>query len=160
MNTDFGQFTHDLVERYFRTCLFYGVYPSMFSHNASEDRYWDDPALVDRDRDLFIFYVPLIRALGEAGWEPMTWALSSDPDVYVERYGSGAGLYVTTRNVSEGEKTYVLDLTAAELGLSAAADMDFEDMLTGQILTATSDGETLTLSDTLAAGDVRMLHPR
>ena len=159
MNTDFNLFTHEMVESYFRTTLFYGVYPSMFSHNASEDRYWDDPTLYERDRDLFVFYVPLIRTLGEAGWEPVTWVTSSDGEVYVERYGSGESLYVTTRSTAEEERTYVLTLTAGELGLTPGADVTFEDMLTGTTVVAAAAGATLTLSDTLAPQDVRMLHP-
>ena len=160
MNTDFNQFTHEMVESYFRTTLFYGVYPSMFSHNASEDRYWDDPALYDRDRDLFVFYVPLIRTLGEAGWEPVTGATSSDAEVYVERYGGGETLHVTTRNVAGEERTYVLTLSAAEVGLTPGTDVTFEDLLTGTTVTAAAGGDTLTLTDTLAPQGVRMFHPR
>jgi len=78
----------------------------------------------------------------------------------VERYGSAGSLYLTTRNASAETRTFTLAVTAAELGLSAAADLEFEDMLTGEVLTATADGETLNLSDTLAAEEVRMLHPR
>jgi hypothetical protein len=53
MNTRYDQFGTELVERYFQRALFYGIYPSMFSHNASENPYWRNPTWYNRDRALF-----------------------------------------------------------------------------------------------------------
>ena len=86
-NTDFHRFDHAMVERYMQRVLFYALYPSMFSVDAASSPYWEDASLYDRDRGLFAKYVPLIRELGETGWEPVTRARSSNPRVYVERYG-------------------------------------------------------------------------
>jgi hypothetical protein len=36
MNTDYDRFTPDLVEKYFQRCLFYGMWPGFFSHNAAD----------------------------------------------------------------------------------------------------------------------------
>ena len=66
-----------------------GLYPSMFSANSFSGRYWETPVLYERDRPLFKRYIPLIRRLNTAGWQPITYATSSDASVYVERYGSG-----------------------------------------------------------------------
>jgi hypothetical protein len=156
MNTDFSQFTHEMVERYFQVALFYGIYPSMFSHNASEDRYWDDPALVERDRDLFIQYIPLIRSLGQAGWEPVTHATSSDAEVYVERFGDGPSFFLTVRNTAAEQRTANLVIEAEPLSLSGTTDLDFVDSLTGATVAATADGTHLTLADTLLPEQVRM----
>jgi hypothetical protein len=156
MNTDFSAFTHDLVESYFKTSLFYGVYPGMFSYNASENAYWDDAALVERDRDLFKRYIPLIKILGSAGWQPVTFARSSDPAIYVERYGHATALCLTTRNDSTQAVSYTLSLDAGSLGLSTTAPVSFTDRISGTSFPATINGTTLTLTDTLQAGDVRM----
>jgi uncharacterized repeat protein (TIGR01451 family) len=93
--------THELVERYFQVALFYGFYPSMFSHNAAEDPYWTDPALYNRDRDLFKRYIPLIRRLNCAGWQPVTYAATDSDSVYIERFGDWPDLHFTLRNTTE-----------------------------------------------------------
>ncbi|HWI60101.1 MAG TPA: hypothetical protein VNZ22_22940, partial [Bacillota bacterium] len=56
MNTDYNTFTSDLVERYFQRSLFYGIFPSMFSHNAADNPYWQNPKWYNRDRPLFKKY--------------------------------------------------------------------------------------------------------
>jgi hypothetical protein len=156
MNTDFSVFDHAMVERYFKIELFYGVYPSFFSHNASEDRYWDDPVLVDRDRDLFVKYIPLIRGLGAAGWEPVTFATTSDPDVYVERWGSGATLHFTVRNMAAEARSYELAIDAVAAGLTAGVAATFDEPISGTTFTATPSGSDLLISDTIASEDVRL----
>ncbi|MBN1441294.1 MAG: hypothetical protein JXA90_01235, partial [Planctomycetes bacterium] len=87
MNTDYNALGPELVEEYFLISLFHGFYPSMFSHNASEDPYWKNPRWYDRDRHLFVKYQPLIRRVAEAGWRPVTHARCTDPDILVERFG-------------------------------------------------------------------------
>ncbi len=87
-NTDFRKFDHSMVERYMQRVLFYGFHPSMFSVDAASDPYWENPDLYNRDRELFRKYVPLVREIAEAGWEPVTLARSSNRNVFVERFGS------------------------------------------------------------------------
>jgi hypothetical protein len=87
MNTQFEDFSHELVERYMKRCLAYGMFPGFFSHNAAEGHYFTRPELYDRDRPLFKRYVPLCKRVAEAGWEPITQASSNDEHVYVERFG-------------------------------------------------------------------------
>jgi hypothetical protein len=87
MNTDYNRFTPDLVERYFQRCLFYGFFPSMFSHNASENPYWQNPTWYNRDRALFKRYIPLVKQVAEAGWQPLTGAVCDNPQIFIERFG-------------------------------------------------------------------------
>ncbi|MHB0957440.1 MAG: hypothetical protein ACYC0X_25455 [Pirellulaceae bacterium] len=87
MNTRFEDFSHELVGKYMRRALAYGMFPGFFSHNASEGHYFSRPDLYNRDRDLFRQYVPLCRRVAEAGWEPLTGARCGDEDVCVERFG-------------------------------------------------------------------------
>ena len=86
-NTDFHKFDHDMVERYMRRVLFYGLFPSMFSVDAASNPYWENPEIYNRDRSLFKKYVPLVREVAEAGWEPVTLARSSNRNVFAERFG-------------------------------------------------------------------------
>ena len=97
MNTQFERFSHELVERYMKRTLAYGMFPGFFSHNAAEGHYFTRPELYERDRPLFQRYVPLCRQVAEAGWEPLTGVASSDERVYVERFGEE---YLTVFNDS------------------------------------------------------------
>ncbi len=107
MNTDFNQFPAALVEKYMKRCLAYGMFPGFFSANASEGHYFSRPDLYDRDRPLFKKYVPLVKRVAEAGWQPVTRARSSDERVYVERFGRR---YLTVFNDSREERTATITL--------------------------------------------------
>ena len=89
MNTDYDAFTPDLVERYFQRSLFYGMWPGMFSHNAADHPYWQNPKWYDRDRPLFKKYLPLVKRVAEAGWQPVTQAACDNAKIWVERFGPG-----------------------------------------------------------------------
>jgi hypothetical protein len=90
MNTDFDALAPH-VEQYFQRSLFYGFYPSMFSHNAAENPYWQNPVWYNRDRPLFRKYLPVIRAVAEAGWQPVTAATCDNPAIWIERFGADPG---------------------------------------------------------------------
>ena len=53
MNSRFEDFSHELVEKYMKRSLAYGMFPGFFSHNASQGHYFTRPELYDRDRPLF-----------------------------------------------------------------------------------------------------------
>ncbi|MBN2451093.1 MAG: hypothetical protein JXR77_11935 [Lentisphaeria bacterium] len=119
LNTVFDTFEPAWVERYFSRCLAYGIFPGFFSHNAADDPYWTRPALYERDRPLFRRFLPVIRALSAAGWEPVTHARSDNPKVYLERFGSPGGpLYLTAFNDSDEAQTSRIHIDAAALGLA------------------------------------------
>ena len=107
MNTRFEQFSHELVEKYMKRSLAYGMFPGFFSHNASQGHYFTRPELYERDRDLFKKYIPLCKLVGEAGWEPITLARSSDSHVYVERFGEK---FLTVFNDSPEQRTVTIEL--------------------------------------------------
>jgi hypothetical protein len=97
-NTNFNNFSHDDVRRYMERSLFYGIFPSFFSHNASEDIYWANPKLYNRDRDLFLKYIPIVKQVAEARWQPLTKAGSDNANVWLERFGDEKEIYLTLRN--------------------------------------------------------------
>ena len=113
MNTPFEQFSHELVEKYMKRSLAYGMFPGFFSHNASQGHYFTRPELYERDRELFKKYVPLCKLVAEAGWEPVTRAYSSDDRVYIERFGPtapGGERYLTVFNDSNQQRTVTITI--------------------------------------------------
>lgn len=103
MNTHFESWTSEMTERYMQLCLFYGMFPGFFSENAATNCYFQNPTWYERDRALFRKYMPIIRRVAEAGWEPITLARSDSEDVWVERWGRmpASGLYFTVMNVRD-----------------------------------------------------------
>ena len=100
-NGDLSSFDHAMVEQYFQYAAFYGIYPSFFTEDGGVTNYWTTPAWYERDRDLHIKYIPIIKDLNAAGWEPITGATSGHNHIYVERYGGGESFYLTLRNASD-----------------------------------------------------------
>jgi hypothetical protein len=156
-NSDFSIFTRESLESYFKVALFYGMYPSI--HSFDSLGYWDNAVYYERDRPLFKKYITLIQKLGTLGWEPVTYITSSETYVYVERFGLGESLYVTTRNEGDQSTPYELILDSAELEIPGGISLGFEDCITGEIKEARVSGSDLIITDTLAPGDVRMLSP-
>ena len=138
MNTDFNKFTSEYVERYFQRCLFYGMFPSMFSANAADHAYWETPAWYNRDRPLFKKYIPLLKIVSAAGWEPVTYARSANPAVFIERFGTH---FFTLRNDRSTPQTAKITLDAAALGLKAP--LRVRSLLTGKDIAAELNSGTL-----------------
>jgi hypothetical protein len=109
MNTDFGKLTPEEVEKYMKRSLAYGMFPGFFSADASSAAYFTRPELYNRDRHLFLKYVPLCKMVAEAGWQPITNATSNDPHAYVERFGER---YLTVFNDSPERRTVAITLDA------------------------------------------------
>ena len=148
MNTRFEKFSHELVEKYMKRCLAYGMFPGFFSADASGGHYFTRPELYNRDRSLFQRYVPLCKRVAQAGWEPITRARSSDEHVYVERFGAldrNAG-YLTVFNDSPRRRT--VTLTCDDVKTAQG-----RELLNGQNV-AWRDGRTML---SLEAEDVAVL---
>ncbi len=147
MNTDFNKFTYELVEKYMKRSLAYGMFPGFFSPEASQrSHYFKRPDFYNRDRPLFKKYVPLCKLVAEAGWEPIPWARSSDEHVYVERFGNR---YLTVYNDSKEPRNVTI---ALEKGLSPTAGS--RELLSGKRVTWDAAGKTKL---TLASEDVALL---
>jgi hypothetical protein len=127
MNTDYARFTPELVERYFQRCLFYGVWPGFFDEEAaSKDPYWvSAKKWYERDRPLFKKYVPLLRRLTAAGWQPLTHASCDNSNILVERFGpepNGMVFLTLLNDTADTQKgTVTADLKTLGLQPSASA---------------------------------------
>ena len=140
-NTQFEPFG-PYVERYFQRCLLYGMYPSFFSPDASTGNYWTLPELYNRDRELHRKYQPVIRRVGEAGWQPITLARADTPGILLERFGPNAAgeSFITVFNDGSEVQTARVRLDAS-LGAAAATEL-----LSGQTLALTDGTFEVTLA--------------
>lgn len=119
MNTHYADFSLELTERYFQRALAYGMFPGFFSENAATDCYFANPQWYEPARPLFKKYVPLIKTIAQAGWQPVTMAQTDDAQVYVERFGQPetGTIYFTLLNDSTQPRTAHLNFDCAALGL-------------------------------------------
>ena len=148
MNSDFTAFSREATEKFMKRALAYGMFPGFFSADASTGHYFSQPALYNRDRELFKKYVPLCRLVAEAGWEPLTGAVSDNPSVIVERFGRQPGVcYLTVYNLAETRQKAEVTLTAL------AEPTASKERGTGQTVVWKDRCTTFDLE----AGDVRVL---
>jgi hypothetical protein len=119
MNTDYDVFTSEMVARYFQRSLFYGMFPGMFSHNAAENPYWQNPKWYNRDRPLFKKYLPLIKRVAETGWQPVPCAECDNPRIFVERFGPDqtGKLFLTLFNDTNSKQGGKVSFDSSSLGL-------------------------------------------
>jgi len=145
MNTNYDAFMPDLVEKYFQRSLFYGIFPSMFSHNASENPYWQNPHWYNRDRHLFKKYIPLIKRIAEAGWQPITEARCDNASIYLERFGPDANgaVYFTLLNDTAQPQSGEVTINAAALKLGGQLTM--QELISGKTLAPTGARFHVTL---------------
>jgi len=156
------------IELFMKRCLAYGVFPGFFDWPPSGlgpgGRYWDHARYYERDRDLHRKYQPLCQALALAGWEPVTHARSSEPNVYVERFGSRDIIWLTLLNEQAQPFATTLTVDAAALGLNPAR-LRVTEMLSGRTIacgvktpnTQQSRLQSLSWRLTIPAQDVLLL---
>ena len=108
-----------------KTCIndqmFYGMFPSNSIASPVDmydsGRYWYNATLYERDRDLFKKYVPIIKDISAAGWEPVPYATCDNPNMRFERYGNPReGLYYTVASRSSMAESGVLLVDLSKLG--------------------------------------------
>ncbi|MBU0610919.1 MAG: hypothetical protein KKI08_23770, partial [Armatimonadetes bacterium] len=140
------------MELFMKRCLAYGVYPGFFDWPPSGlgpgGQYWNHPAYYERDRDLFRKYQPLCRALALAGWEPMTHAVSSDPNVFVERFGTKDVVWLTLLNERPQAFPTTLTVDAKALGLETRG-LRITEITSGMTLSPQPQGPGLSLKLTV-----------
>ena len=156
-NGDLPSFTHDMVEEYFAFCAFYGIYPSFFTHDGGVTNYWERPAWYERDRDLFVKYIPKIIALNQAGWEPVTYATTNKGRLYIERYGSGPEFYFALRNTGTSGANTVVSVDLESMGLPITTAYTVEEWLNGRAVTTELVDGALSLSLRIPASSTRIL---
>lgn len=135
MNSDFRTLDAQRVEKYMKRCLVFGMFPGFFSANAATGHYFENPSLFERDRPTFKRYLPFIKQVAEAGWEPITNASADSPSIALERFGKE---YLTVLN--DSTETQKITITVKE-DFNAA-----EDLLSGKTYPAVNGTITLELN--------------
>lgn len=102
---------------YFEKMMAYGFFPSFFSVDASSDPYWQDKKKIENGRPYFKKYIPIIKEIAEAGWEPVTAAVTSDRRIRLERFGHGERLFFTVRNNGEDDAVCYVRMDFMKLGI-------------------------------------------
>lgn len=105
-------------------------------------------------RELYAKYVPLIRRLAEAGWEPVTHAWNDSKDVWIERFGDGkkGEVFFSVDNSSKEKKTVVVSIDMKSLML-LGKDVVVTDIVNGAKIPAEIQGDKLVLHVELVAED-------
>jgi hypothetical protein len=116
MNTDLGTFSNAKMEKYMMRAVAYGLFPSVFSKTTSGYHYFQTPKLYNRDRALFKKFIPICRAISEAGWQPVNRLMAvDDQDMFLEQFGRADGkCYVTVFNNAKEPKNVRLRLKKQE----------------------------------------------
>ncbi len=153
-NTDFDVWTYNDTLSYHDICLSVGIWASFFSANAASNQYFQNPAWYNRDRPIFEQYVPVLRAMSAAGWQPVTNAslvasapsagvLNAVPGLYIERFGGLLG----------GQET-VFFLTVRCEGCGVAAS---SASLSVGVSAAPARAASIVVQDTLRSGQIVVL---
>ena len=147
---------HDSVEQmehYYHLCTLYGLYPSFANMRVYETPQMYAPVATLNNR-----FVPALRAITGAGWQPITHARSSHADVWLERWGPDAAgvVYLTAYNSAETEQNVALDIETNRLGLRGAR-LQVDDLLSEHAWQASIRKEAASVKIGIPAKEVRVL---
>lgn len=141
MDAPFDHFTKEMTEKYFQRSLAYGALPSFFTwHGVStygHNIYFKRPDCYERDRPLFKKYVPLCRALSEAGWQPINAVTESATEgVVTEQFGElGRGaVYATVFNLSDQPQKAKIKLKRQVARLNELVTGDIVEVVDGAVV--------------------------
>ena len=122
----FTQPPYDGYKIYFEKMLFYGFFPSFFSEDASNNIYWADSAKYNTGRPFFKKYIPLIREISQAGWQPITNAVTDQKGLKIERFGNNESSYIyfTLYNPSDNNLNSVISTNLKDLKVNNIISID------------------------------------
>jgi hypothetical protein len=144
-----GTLTTAQVEQRLQLNLFYGIFAGI--GNGTQ--------LTEAIRRLYLRYMPFFREINTLGWEPVTAAWSSDPAVWLERFGrlEEGVQFLTVRNTSSQPKRVTVSFSHRDSGADPAA-MTGQELLTGaSIPLAAGSGESARFELDVPAGSTRVV---
>ena len=150
------------IEHRLQQNLFYGVFAGAFDAETEADATgtratWS----THRNAELWARYAPLIKEVAMAGWQPVTDAWTSTPQVWVERFGSLAGrnLHFTLRNETAVAQRFVLTVDIRSLRASPTKALRTVEEITGASLRiqANHAGGVAVLSTSIPPESTRLL---
>ncbi len=136
-------------EPFLRKHVRFGFVPGGYA----DKRFATDEAL----RALYRLYVPALVRCAEAGWEPVTGAVSDNAAVKVERFGRpGAPILLSVTNDSESVQTGRIRLEPGRLRLPLSASRT-TDLISGRTVSWKPERGALVTSIQLVAGEALVL---
>lgn len=108
------------VAEFVNKSLAYGVFASSNTNWGTGVQYEINENGYYRDRKLLDWYVPLVRRLSAAGWEPVRHAAVTGDSVSSERFGQGERVYFTLFNDGTTPTAATLKPDLAALGFAEA----------------------------------------
>jgi hypothetical protein len=155
MNCDYSKLDPQLVERYMQRCVFYGIWPGFFDEQAaSKDPYWvSSRKWYERDRPLFRKYIPILKSLTTAGWQPVTLATPDNPRIRVERFGDTTSplFYLTLFNDTPDVQDGHLRLSKGVRRPGGDSGIRATEMISGNLLSHNNDAWEVRLKPDEAA---------
>jgi hypothetical protein len=125
------------IERRLQQNLFYGIFAGAFDAESEADASGDEVTWsTSANAKLWARYAPLIKDAAVAGWQPVTFAWSSDPRVWVERFGSleGRDLQFAIRNETPDAQRFALTVDIRSLGADPTKVLRAVERITGTTL--------------------------
>lgn len=150
------------IERRLQQNLFYGMFAGAFDAETEADAEggkvtWSTP----ENARLWARYTPLIKEVAEAGWQPVTYAWSSNPRVWLERFGSLAtrDLHVAVRNETGRPQRFSLTIDIRSLRADASKTLSAVEEITGVTFRIASNpsGGVAVLTISIPPRSTRML---
>ncbi len=156
LNTRFSQLPPDYHVSYFHRSALWCIFPSYFNGDYFENgkwvigRFFDKPEIYEPVRPLYKQFIPILRRMYAAGWQPVTVARAEPASLRVERYGGGQGREALLALYNPGKEPVTATLTVPlkQLGLQATGATG---LVSATELPATAQGDTLTIKVPLAA---------
>lgn len=131
--------SYEDMKNYITSSTFYGIFPSISREGGNgtwyaEGTYWLNSTLYERDRDLFRKYIPLIKNLSKAGWEPVTYAYGDNNNIFIERYGNlDPFLFYTFRTETGSVQTGTIYINLTKFNIVNSANIVVEDVLSNSM---------------------------
>ena len=121
---------------------------------ASKTRFAPDTEVAG----LYAKYVPIIKRMNAAGWEPIPWATSDTDEVSIERFGAELPMLFSAHNHGEEVCRAAISVELEPLEITAARSA--RDLVTGEELEVRGGRGTLLFHVDLAASDATVVEVR
>ncbi|MEI6502792.1 MAG: hypothetical protein WCP21_17420, partial [Armatimonadota bacterium] len=158
LNTRFEKLPATFMTDYFHRSAVWGIFPSFFNGDYFENgewktaRFFDIPELCERVRPLYKQFIPILRRMHDAGWEPVTYARTDAPGIQIERYGPGAGQETLLAVFNGGKSAVAAKLSLDATALKLPASVKAAALVNPQVLNVTTEGKALVVTVPIEAG--------